>query len=139
MRTPKVYVRDCGLVHALLNISAYNDLLGHPVVGGSWEGFVIENLISVVKGRALPYYYRTAAGAEIDLVLEFSGLEKWAIEIKRSATPTLTKGFHLACEDIGANRKFVVYSGKDSFPMTDAVTAVSLADLMRLVLEKIGR
>jgi predicted AAA+ superfamily ATPase len=137
VRAPKVYVRDSGLAHALLNISVYNDLISHPVVGGSWEGFVIENIMSVVQGRALPYYYRTAAGAEIDLILEFSGQEKWAIEIKRSSAPALSKGFHIACEDIRADRKFVVYSGIDRFSLGEKITAISLADLMQEILSKI--
>lgn len=134
VRTPKVYVRDSGLTHALLNISSYNDLLGHPVVGGSWEGFVIENIMSVAPARALPYYYRTADGAEIDLILEFSGQEKWAIEVKRSSAPSLSKGFHIACNDIKADRRYVVYSGKDKFPMGEGVTAIPLADLMQELL-----
>jgi predicted AAA+ superfamily ATPase len=137
VRAPKVYVRDSGVAHALLNISVYNDLISHPVVGGSWEGFVIENIMSVVQGRALPYYYRTAAGAEIDLILEFSGQEKWAIEIKRSSAPALSKGFHIACEDVRADRKFVVYSGMDRFSLSEKVTAISLADLMQEILNKI--
>ena len=139
VRTPKTYVRDSGLVHALLNIPTYNDLVSHPVVGGSWEGFVIENIMSVVQGRALPYYYRTSAGAEIDLILEFSGQEKWAIEIKRSSAPALSKGFHISCEDIQADRKFVIYSGKDRFPMGEDVTAISLADMMQEILTKTGQ
>lgn len=138
VRAPKTYVRDSGLTHTLLNIPAYNDLVGHPVVGGSWEGFVIENIISVVQGRALPYYYRTSSGAEIDLILEFSGQEKWAIEIKRSSAPSLSKGFHIACDDIQADRKFVIYSGIDRFPMGEKVMALSLADFMQEILTKIG-
>ena len=137
VRAPKIYVRDSGLTHALLNIPTFNDLLGHPVVGGSWEGFVIENILSVLDGRALPYYYRSAAGAEIDLILEFSGQEKWAIEIKRSTAPALSKGFHIACEDIRADRKFVIYSGSDRFPLTDNVIAISLAGIMQEILEKV--
>jgi hypothetical protein len=93
--------------------------------------------MSVVQGRALPYYYRTAAGAEIDLILEFSGQEKWAIEIKRSSAPALSKGFHIACEDIRADRKFVVYSGIDRFSLGEKITAISLADLMQEILSKI--
>jgi uncharacterized protein len=139
VRAPKVYVRDSGLVHALLNIPAYNDLVSHPVVGGSWEGLVIENIMSAVQGRALPYYYRTSAGAEIDLILEFSGQEKWAIEIKRSSSASLSKGFHTACEDIQVDRKFMVYAGIDRFPMGAEVTAISLADLMQEILSKIKR
>ncbi len=136
VRAPKIYVRDSGLVHALLNIATLNDLLGHPVVGGSWEGFVIENILYVVQGKALPYYYRTSAGAEIDLILEFSGKEKWAIEIKRSSAPALSKGFHLACADIKAEKRFVVYSGKDIFPLGDDITAISLTGFMQKILDK---
>ena len=138
VKAPKTYVRDSGVTHALLNITSYNDLIGHPVVGGSWEGFVIENIMSVTQGKALPYYYRTAVGAEIDLILEFSGREKWAIEIKRSATPTLSKGFHIACEDIKADKKFVIYSGSDRFSLSEKVTAISLAGLMQEILMKLA-
>ncbi len=131
VRAPKIYVRDSGITHALLNISGYNDLLGHPVVGGSWEGFVIENILSVAPSSALPFYYRTAGGAEIDLILEFSGSEKWAIEIKRNSVPSLSKGFFIACEDIKATKRFVVYSGKDRFSMGEEVIAISLFDFMQ--------
>jgi len=135
VRAPKVYVRDSGTTHALLNISGYNDLLGHPVVGGSWEGFVIENILSVAPERALPYYYRTTGGAEIDFVLEFSGNEKWAIEIKRSSVPSLSKGFHIGCDDIKADRRYVVYSGKDKFTLGEGVTAIPLPVLMQELLD----
>ncbi len=135
VRAPKVYVRDSGITHALLNISGYNDLLGHPVAGGSWEGFVVENLLSVAPERALPYYYRTSGGAEIDFILEFSGNEKWAIEIKRSSVPTLSKGFYIACDDIKADRRYVVYSGKDKFPMGNGAIAIPLPMLMQELLD----
>jgi predicted AAA+ superfamily ATPase len=134
-KSPKIYVRDTGITHALLNIPDYNSLLGHPVVGGSWEGFVIENIMSVVPSRVQPYYYGTPRGAEIDLVLEFPGGAKWAIEIKRSSAPSISKGFYDGCEDINADKRFVVYSGKDRFSMSDGVIAISLAELMREVLE----
>ncbi|MFI5136910.1 MAG: ATP-binding protein [Sphingobacteriales bacterium] len=135
VRAPKVYVRDSGITHALLNISSYNDLLGHPVVGNSWEGFVIENLLSVAPPSALSFYYRTADGAEIDLVLEFSVKEKWAIEIKRSSAPSLSKGFHIACDDIKADKRYVVYSGKDKFPLANGVIAIPLPVLMQELLD----
>ncbi|WP_439582331.1 ATP-binding protein [Dyadobacter bucti] len=136
VRSPKIYVRDSGITHALLNIEGYNNLLGHPVVGGSWEGFVIENIMSVAPPRMQPYYYRTPGGAELDLVLEFAGGEKWAIEIKRSSSPKLSKGFHVACEDIQPDKKFVVYLGTDTFPMAEDVTAIPLYGLMN---EIVGR
>ncbi len=129
--SPKVHVRDSGMAHALLYITSTNDLLGHPVVGGSWEGFVIENIMSVAPSNMQAYYYRTSGGAEVDLVLEFGGRERWAIEIKRSASPTLGRGFHQACADIQATRKYVVYAGNDSFSMSNDVRAISLNDLMQ--------
>src|SRR5258708_3630450 len=134
VRSPKIYVRDCGITHALLNIDTYNNLLGHPVVGGSWEGFVIENIMSVAPSRVQPFYYGTPGGAEIDLILEFSPTEKWAIEIKRSSSPSLSKGFHTACEDVKPQRRYVVYSGRDRFTMSEDITAIPLSGLMQEIL-----
>ncbi|WP_276484111.1 ATP-binding protein [Paraflavitalea pollutisoli] len=135
IKSPKIYVRDSGLTHALLNIPDYNSLLGHPIVGKSWEGFVIENIMSVVPPRVQPYFYGTAGGDEIDLVLEYPGGEKWAIEIKRSSSPAVSKGFYVGCEDIKADRRFVVYSGADKFSMGENVTAISLPGLMQQLSE----
>jgi predicted AAA+ superfamily ATPase len=136
VRSPKIYVRDSGITHALLNIESYNDLLGHPVVGGSWEGFVIENILSVVPSRGQPFYYGTPGGAEIDLILEFSAKEKWAIDIKRSSSPSLSKGFHTACADIKPKRRYVVYSGTDKFTLGEGITAISLSGLMQEILRQ---
>jgi len=133
VRSPKVYIRDSGITHALLNIANYTDLLGHPVVGGSWEGFVVENIMSVAPLNAQPFYYGTPAGAEIDLILEFSPTEKWAIEIKRNSSPSISKGFYIACEDVKPQRRYVVYSGKDRFPLGQEVTAIPLFELMQEV------
>lgn len=133
VRSPKVFLRDSGITHALLQIGTLNDLLGHPVVGGSWEGFVLGNIMSVAPSHVQPYFYRTVGGAEIDLVLEWSTQERWAIEIKRSSAPSLAKGFHLACQDIKASKKFVVYSGQDTFSMGGGITAISLRDLMHKI------
>ena len=136
VRSPKIYIRDSGITHALLNIPGYNELLGHPVVGGSWEGFVIENLLSVAPTGMQSYYYGTPGGAEIDLVLEFSGAEKWAVEIKRSSTPNLRKGFHIACEDLKPQKRYVVYAGTDSFTLPGGVMVISLPGLMEELLKK---
>ena len=136
IRSPKVYVRDSGIAHALLNISTYNDLLGHPVVGGSWEGFVIENVLSVAPESVQPYYYGTPRGAEIDLILEFSTTEKWAIDIKRKSSPSVSDGFYSACVDVKPDRKYVVYGGQESFPLGNGVTAISLSNLMQEILKK---
>jgi predicted AAA+ superfamily ATPase len=131
VRSPKIYVRDSGIVHALLNIHQYNDLLGHPVVGGSWEGFVIENILSITPPDVLAYYYGTPGGAEIDLILEFSPSERWAIEIKRATAPTVSKGFHLASEEVKPKRKIVVYAGQENFSMKNEIEALSLSQLMQ--------
>ncbi len=134
VRSPKIYVRDSGITHALMGLETYNNLLAHPVVGGSWEGFVIENIMSVAPARMQPYFYRSAGGAEVDLVLEFADGKKWAVEIKRNSAPHLSKGFHIACEDIQPDRKFVIYSGKDMFPMGDGITAISLTHIMHEIM-----
>ena len=123
IKSPKIYVRDSGITHALLNIPEYNSLLGHPVVG-------------VSTSRVQPYYYGTPRGAEIDLVLEFPGGAKWAIEIKRNSTPSISKGFYSGCEDIKPDKRFVVYSGGERFPMGDDITAISLPDLMEELLKQ---
>ena len=131
VKAPKVYIRDSGLTHALLNILSLDDLMGHPVVGSSWEGFVIENLISCLPTGVNAWFYRTAAGAEIDLVIEKNSKEIYAIEIKRSLTPALSKGFYLGCEDIGATNRFIVYPGKEKFLVGKGVTAISLVEMMQ--------
>ncbi|WP_371134189.1 DUF4143 domain-containing protein [Nitrosomonas sp.] len=136
VKSPRIYVRDSGITHALLNIGSYNDLLGHPVVGKSWEGFVIENIASVLPPRVRSYYYRTAGGAEIDLVLEFDVDERWAIEIKKGTSFSLGRGFHEACEDIKPHKKFVIYAGKDRFPLPHEITAIALYDFMNILKEK---
>ncbi len=129
VKSPRVYVRDSGIVHALLGIADQETLLGHPVSGASWEGFVIENLIDAAPARTVSGFYRTAAGAEIDLVLEFPGGARWAIEIKRSLAPKLGKGFHQAREDLRPERSFVVYAGGERYPLAEKVEAVSLREL----------
>jgi uncharacterized protein len=136
VRSPKIYIRDSGITHSLLNIGDYNSLLGHPVVGGSWEGFVIENILSVLPVHTQPYFYRSPGGAEIDLVLEFSMTEKWAIEIKRSSAPAVSKGFYTACDDIKPDKRYVVYAGNGSFSLREGITAISLAALMQELLQR---
>lgn len=126
VKSPKIYVRDSGLVHALLRLETLNDIAGHPVAGASWEGLVIENLLAVAPPRTMASFYRTAAGAEIDLVLELPGKQRWAIEIKRALSARPEKGFYLASEDIRATRGFVVHAGKDAYPVSEDVEALSL-------------
>ena len=129
VKSPKVYLRDTGVLHTLLQIPSLDALLGHPKLGDSWEGFVIENIATSLKGLARPYFYRTAAGAEIDLIIDF-GTEIWAIEIKRNATPRLSKGFHIACDDLKPARRIVVHGGAETFRLEGGIEAISLSDLM---------
>ncbi|SDY98135.1 hypothetical protein SAMN05421881_10926 [Nitrosomonas halophila] len=131
VKAPRIYVRDSGITHALLGLSDYNQLSGHPVFGASWEGFVIENLLSAAPPQTKASFYRTSAGAEIDLILELPGSKIWALEIKSGLTPKLTKGFHNALEDIQPNRSFVVYSGKDRYPVTEETEVISLYELAK--------
>ena len=130
VKSPRFYIRDSGILHRLLGIPDYDALLSNPVIGKSWEGFVVENILSILPGTAEAYFYRTAAGAEIDLLIRLSGSELWAIEIKKGTTPKLTRGFHQACEDVQATRKYVVYGGDDEFPVKHDTTVISLQKLM---------
>lgn len=131
VKAPKTYLRDSGICHALLGIDSLDSLFGHPVVGGSWEGFVIENLLGCISARVQAGFYRTAGGAEVDLVLDLGGGELWVIEIKRSTAPSLSRGFHNACEDLRPTGKFVVHPGGDDFPLGRGVEAVSLQSMRR--------
>jgi len=129
VKTPKVYVRDAGIVHALLDIPTREALLGHPKLGDSFEGFVVENLLSVAPVSATAFWYGTGGGAEIDLVLEFPS-HRWAIEIKHSSAPVPGRGFHEGCRDLGASRRIVVSAGRESYRVRDDVEVMSLPDLM---------
>lgn len=133
VKSPKVYVRDSGLLHALLDIVDYNELAGHPVVGASWEGFVIENLLAAAPVRTHACFYRTAVGAEIDLLLDFPGGERWAVEIKGGLSPRLERGFHHAREDVKPARSFVVYPGNERYSLGEGVEAIGLRQLAALL------
>jgi hypothetical protein len=135
VKSPKIYVRDSGILHALLAIKDHNALAGHPVVGPSWEGFVIENLLAVAPERTLASFYRTSAGAEIDLVLDLPKGERWAIEVKRGLTAKPERGFHVACEDLQPARRFVVYSGDARFPVSTDLEAIGLRELAEMLVE----
>jgi len=131
VKAPKVYVRDSGLVHALLGIPDKETLLAHPVVGQSWECFVIENLLACAPEGVQGYFYRTGGGAKIDLLLAWPSGLLWAIEIKRSLAPKLERGFHAACADLNPARKFVVYPGAERYRMAEDIEAISLAGLAK--------
>ena len=134
IKSPKVLVRDSGVVHALLNIRSLDDLLGHPVAGASWEGMVIENLIGVAPAGTDAFFYRTRSGAEIDLLLLLPGQELWAVEVKRSSAPRIPRGFRIATEDVAANQSFIVYPGTETYPLADGIRATPLPALMERLI-----
>ena len=129
VKAPKVYIRDSGLLHALLGIVDKETLLGHPVLGASWEGFVLENALNQAPEEWEVYFYRTAAGAEIDLLLQLPDQTLWAIEIKYSGAPKLSKGYHIACEDLKPVRRYVIYPGSERFPIDSSTEAISIQEL----------
>lgn len=131
-KSPKVYVRDSGLVHALLAVREYDSLLSHPVVGASWEGFVIEQILNVKSNHAQAYFYRTHGGAELDLLLVWPDNTKWAIEIKRTTPPRPSRGFCSACEDVNPTRRFIAYPGNETYQLSKDVTVIAIADLAAL-------
>ncbi len=131
VRSPKVYVRDSGLVHALLGLTDKEAVLGHPVAGPSWEGMAIENLLAAAGQQVQGSFYRTSHGAEVDLVLTWPGGEEWAVEIKRSLAPTLERGFHSALADLAPQRALVVYPGAESYRLAPSVQAIGLAELCK--------
>ncbi|HEY8905555.1 MAG TPA: ATP-binding protein [Rhodoferax sp.] len=124
IRSPRVYVRDSGLVHALLGLPTLDAVLSHPVAGSSWEGFVIEQLINAAP-TAQASFYRTSNGAEVDLVLAFRNGETWIIEIKRSSAPTVSKGFYAAATDLGATRKLLVAPVDQAYPIKDGIEVMN--------------
>ena len=136
VKSPKVYVRDSGLVHALLGVPTLQALAGHPVVGHSWEGFAIEALVTALAWPATASFYRTSGGAEIDLVIEFAPDETWAVEVKRSLAPKVSRGFHAACADVKPVKAFVVHAGDDRFPIAQSIEGIGLVELVTMLRER---
>lgn len=132
VRAPKVYVRDSGLVHALLGLADLDAVLAHPVAGASWEGFVIEQLLAAAPGVEASFY-RTSHGAEADLVLTLRSGEVWVVEIKRSSAPTVSKGFHLAAADVGASRKLLVAPVAGTYPLREGIEVMNPLAAVRLL------
>jgi predicted AAA+ superfamily ATPase len=130
IKAPKIYIRDSGLVHALLGLTTYDQLAAHPVVGSSFEGYVIENIMSMLPDKTPAYFYRSSNGAEIDLILNLpNNLGIWAIEIKRGLSARPNKGFYYAIDDIQPSRSFVVYAGKEHYKLAENIEAISLEEL----------
>jgi len=131
VKSPRIYVRDSGLLHALLGLEDREAVLSHPVAGASWEGFALENLLAAAPPRVTPHFYRTQGGAEIDLLLAWPDGRLWAIEVKRSLNPRPERGFHAACADLEPDARFVVYPGTETYPVGQGVTAISVEALAR--------
>lgn len=134
VKAPKLYLRDSGLAHRFLTIPDFENLLGHPAIGASWEAYVVENILNQLLDKWRYSFYRTSAKAEIDLVLEGPDNQVWAIEIKRSLAPTVSKGFYYACDDIKATHKFVIYPGNDAFPLSNGVEVMGLLAFVQMGL-----
>ncbi len=139
VKSPKIYIRDSGLLHSLLGITDMDSLLSHPVVGASWEGHVVESLIAVAPADATASFYRSSAGAEIDLILTWPSGEHWAIEVKRSTSPKVERGFFSACDDIKPTKKWVIYPGADAYPLNDDIQAMPLHTAMQTLADLGGR
>ncbi len=136
VRSPKVYIRDSGIAHALLGLRTRDDVLAHPVAGSSWEGYAIENLCAAAPRGTEAWFFRTSAGAEIDLVLQVPGAKVLAVEIKRSLAPGRSKGFEIASDDVGATHRYVVYPGSETFPLDRRTTAIPLGALVAAIMKK---
>lgn len=136
VKSPKVYIRDTGILHHLLSISSMESLLSHPLMGSSWEGFVIENILNLLDNRWQFSYYRTATQVEIDLVLQTPDLEIWAVEVKRASAPKIGRGFYEACSDIKATHKWVVNANNDRYPLPNEVEVIGLIEFLHLIKQK---
>jgi predicted AAA+ superfamily ATPase len=133
VKSPKLYIRDTGLLHALLGLRTLEDLLAHPVVGASFEAVAIEALITAMPDGAHAFFYRTQAGAEIDLVVDLGNSRFIAVEIKSSTAPSVSRGFHSGCEDLRPLAKLVVYPGQERFPMGADIEALPIQQAAALV------
>lgn len=133
VKLPRYYIRDSGITHRLLGIDSHDALLSNPILGKSWEGFVLENIHSVLPVRAQTYFYRTQAGTEIDLLIDISSTQRWAVEVKHGVAPKLNPRFSETCKDVEATAKLVVYGGNDEFTVGDGVTVISLPRLMQKI------
>lgn len=138
VKSPRTYIRDSGIVHSLLQIPNYEALLSHPVFGKSWEGFVLETIINTLPPGIHPFFYRTSAGSEIDLIIEFGINDYWAIEVKSNRTPNVKKGFYIACNDLKVNDKFIVYPGEDKFSNDNDITILSLPSFIEILKKRLG-
>jgi hypothetical protein len=133
IKSPKVYIRDSGLNHALLRIKTFDDLTGHPSVGASWEGFVIEQLVAILPENSQYFFYRTNAGAEIDFLFMDRKNRLVPVEIKYSLSPALSKGFWNAYEDLQCKQGYLIYPGSETYPISKNVIALPLIKLKSIL------
>ncbi len=129
MKSPRLYVRDSGIVHTLLRLDDEESVLGHPVAGKSWEGFVLETVIRAAPERTRVSFYRTATGVGVDLILELPGNRLWAIEIKRELAPKVERGLRVALADLEPDKAFLVHSGEDRYPTGNGLEAIGMEAL----------
>ncbi|MSO14669.1 ATP-binding protein [Rickettsiales endosymbiont of Trichoplax sp. H2] len=134
IKAPRYYIRDSGIHHRLLGISSHDSLLSNPVLGKSWEGFVIENIHSILQRWSQTYFYRTRVGAEIDLIIKMPSSKVWCVEIKYGLAPKISKYFSRICDDVGANKKYVIYGGDEEFPIMNDVNVIFLTKFMQKLL-----
>ena len=136
VKSPKIYIRDSGILHAILNIEEMNVLMGHPVFGSSWEGYCIENILTQLQGWQ-PYFYRSSSGNEIDLLLE-KGDRRMAVEFKTSVAPKPTRGLYQALNDLGIEEAWIIAQTEDSYPFNDRVHISSLPDFLEILAKHRG-
>lgn len=135
-KRPKVYVRDSGILHTLLGIQTHEDLVGNPIVGMSWEGFVLQQICAINSNNVSVWFYRTSGGAEIDILLQFNNGDLWALEVKKSAIPTPRRGFYEAIKDVKPQRALVVYTGNETYNISPDVQAIPLEVLLQEIIHR---
>ncbi len=133
IKSAKIYIRDSGLLHSLTNLGHYNDIIGHSICGKSWEGFAIEQIIQKLPYRSEVSYYGTDAGAEIDLIIETPNRETFALEIKRTLSPKVSKGFKNGCEDIKPHKRYYIIPYGDPYPIDKETVAIGLEEFLKLL------
>ena len=136
VKSPKIYLRDSGILHYLMQVSNIEALFSHPIIGASWEGFVIENIINQLDESWEYFYYRTATQVEIDLILHTPDNKIWAVEIKRTSAPKLKRSFHEACKDIKATHKWVIIANNERYPLPGEVEVIGLLDFLKIIQKK---
>jgi len=136
VKSPKVSLRDAGILHALLGVTSFRALEGHPKLGASWEGFVVEEIIRVA-GERNAWFWATQAGAKLDLLLTLNG-QRFGVEVKYGDAPRMTKSMQIALEDLRLTRLYVVYPGVESYNLERRIVVVPLANLL-VVLRKLAR